>query len=160
MRTNYPESRRKFRSEWDQIDYLYHKMLYWFYGPPHSVARAKPFARRLKPLLDAHAGTPEAILGESAWSLYHEVQGNLPLAIKHRENEIRLIRKLLRLCEAQKCYDVADLISRMELLALLYDQDGDTPQARRLLRKARALCAEHRLPFEGEDLLAEIDADG
>lgn len=159
MTTSCPPNGRASANPWHEIDRLYHKMLYWFYGPPHDLARAKAVAHQLKPLLDAHAQTPEAILGEAAWSLYHEVRGSLLLAIKHRKNEIRLIRRLLELPGSQDRYDVSDVVSRLELLAGLYDEAGDSRRAVELLQEAKDLSEATGLPFEGGDLLDEILSD-
>src|SRR4051812_20364850 len=96
MNCKRPADRRKFANEWDEIGYLYDKLLYWLYQREDS-RKARPYAKRLERLLPKAAPENDAIFGEECWSLVHETNGNLRKAIEHRENEIRLIRRLHQL---------------------------------------------------------------
>src|SRR5262249_47182643 len=141
MRTEAPPTRRKFASEWDEIDYLYHKLLYWLYERAQP-AKALPFARRLEQVLDSAPGGEEAIRGEECRSLICEAKGDLRGAIKHRANETRSIRRLHKLARdgsswdyVKRHYGYDDLSDRLDLLAALYHDAGDLEQAIRALEE-------------------------
>ncbi len=80
-------NQRKFYGDWDQVDYCYHKILYWFYAL-HNRSRANKFCRTLEPLLKKVANKHETIKGEECWSLLYEVRGDLDKAILYRRKEI------------------------------------------------------------------------
>jgi hypothetical protein len=92
--------------------------------------------------------------------LVYEVEGNLLNAIKHRENEIRLIQRLheISLHTPSKDfvlerYDYSDLSDRLDLLAVLYHEVGDLDKAISVLHESKRLCTSNRIRFDGEDLL-------
>src|SRR5262249_24766163 len=151
-----PPTRHKFRSIWDEIQYLYHKMLFWFYQR-QNAGNASRYIPRLESLLRKASPHHEAILGEACWSLIFEVKGQPAKAIPYRENEIRLIRKLME-CDAppEVKYDPGDLSDRLDLLAMLYRNAGDLDRAVALLQESRSLCEKHGLPFDGQDLLKDF----
>jgi hypothetical protein len=159
MTTKTPSSRRSFANEWDEIDYLYEKMLYWLYdrGNPRQ---ARPFADRLECLLNKAAAGPETIFGEECRSLISELKGDLPAAIKHRENEIRLMKELHQLAAGTPGkdlvlgrYDYGDLSDRLDLLAVLYHNSGELDRAISTLQESKQLCEAHGIPFYGRDIL-------
>src|SRR5262245_52941725 len=161
MKTKPPPDRHKFAGMWDEIDYLYHKLLYWLYQRADTET-ARHYTERLELLLLQADPNHESILGEECWSLVYEANGNLTEAIKHRENEIRLIRELYAESKGQpyekialEGYDISDLIDRINLLAVLYHDSGDVDKAITLLRGSRSLCIRHAIPFDAEDTLAE-----
>src|SRR5438067_2514311 len=88
-----PPLRRKFAGAWDEIRYLYDKLLYWLYQR-EEAGKARPYAERLERLLAKADPDQQTILGAESRSLIHEVRGDYRNAIKHREREIRLIRRL------------------------------------------------------------------
>jgi hypothetical protein len=160
-----PPTRRKFANDWDEVEYLYWKLLYWFYEQDNP-ARARGYAARLERLLPKVAGSHEAILGQECRSLLYELKGDLRNAIKHREQETRLIKRLLELAKDSpskdfilRAYDYSDLSDRLELLAMLHHEAGELDKALAVLREAKQLCARHRLPFDGRDLLEEYLAE-
>jgi len=156
--------RRRFAGVADEVDYLYHKFLFWFYNR-QDRARARPYALRLKKLLTRDKSHDQSILAEECWSLIREWEGDYTAAIRHRENEIRKIRRLHAITTKDQweyvCrrYDYDDLSDRLDLLALLYDQIGQTDRAIRILRDSKALCARHGIPFDGADILQELLSD-
>src|SRR5262249_14883352 len=91
--TKPPPTRRRFRTEWDEIEYLYQKILYWFY-PVRDRRKTLKYCDRMEALLKKVAANHETILGEECWSLVCEARGDLARAIAYRENEIRLIHRL------------------------------------------------------------------
>jgi hypothetical protein len=115
MINRYPQNRRKFLGEWDHILYLYDKVLYWFYER-HCRARALHFCELLEHLLKLHAANHQAIKGEECWSLIFEIRGDLRNAIKHREREIRLIKRLQKIGKGTTGYQPSDLADRLDLL--------------------------------------------
>jgi hypothetical protein len=93
MQVKPPTERRKFADTWYEIGYLYDKLLYWLYQRD-DAKKARPFADRLAKLLPKADPEQDSISGEECRSLVYEVKGDFPRAIKHREKEIRLIRRL------------------------------------------------------------------
>jgi tetratricopeptide (TPR) repeat protein len=164
MTSHAPPTRRKFQSDWEQVEYLYNKLLHWFYGE-EAPARARPYAERLKRLLRKNDAKQESILGQECRSLIYELEGDLEAAIRHRENEIRKIRRLHEITPKKdwdwvcQRYEYEDLSDRLDLLALLYDANGQTKRALELLGESKALCERHGLPFDGADILEELMAD-
>ena len=161
MKANPPPERRKFANEWDEIGYLYDKLLYWLYqrGNP---AKALPYAKRLERLLPKADPGHDGIFSEECWSLVYETRGDLRKAIEHRENEIRLIRQLHEICRgnpddevALEGYGYADLADRLDLLAALYRGNGELDKAISILSASKKLCEEHGIAFDGEDILEE-----
>jgi hypothetical protein len=90
-------NRRKFTNEWDEIEYLRDKLLYWLHGRA-DAEKARPFAEGLTQLLPKADPNGEAIKGEECWSLVGEAKGDLSDAIKHRVNEVKRIRRLHEAC--------------------------------------------------------------
>jgi hypothetical protein len=161
MTSKPPPQRRKFANDWDEINYLYDKVLYWLYQR-EAPAKARPFAERLERLLAKADPDHEAIFGEECRSLIEETKGDLGRAIEHRENEVRLIRRLHEISRgtpgeqaALRGYGYDDLSDRLDLLAVLYHDSGNLDKALSTLRQSQRLCQAHGIPFDGEDLLAE-----
>src|SRR5262245_38457913 len=152
-----PSARRKFSSVWQEIDYLYERVAHWFCHA-RDRKRAAPFADRLAALLkqEAHAGpTP---FTEGAWSLLHELDGDLAAAIVHRENEIRLLKRLFAVAIARSSfdlvlayYDYQDLVDRLGMLAALYRKIRRPDDAIKTLDEAKRLARTHGLKFAGDD---------
>ena len=155
MITGYPKNRRKFLGGWDQILYLYDKILYWFYSR-HRRSEALRFSVKLERLLRIHAPGHVAVKGEECWSLIYEIKGNLRKAIKYREKEIQLIRRLQRIGQGTDGYGAGDLADRLDLLAILYDDAGDTGRAIKVLRQSQKICLCAGVPFDGKDLLEDF----
>jgi DNA polymerase III delta prime subunit len=156
-----PPDRRTFADAWDEVGYLYDKLLYWLYQRANR-AKARPYARRLERLLPSADPGHDAIFGEECWSLVHEAKGDLPRAIESRENELRLIRRLYEVSlgkpyeeSALKGYGYDDWSDRLDLLAILYHDSGALDKAITILQKSKKLCEAHGMEFDGEDLLQE-----
>ena len=165
MKVKPPPDRRKFAHEWDEIGYLYDKLLYWLYQRADG-AKARPFAERLELLLPRAAPDHEAIFGEECWSLICETKGDLPKAIKYRENEVRLIRRLHELSRnaphaelVLNDYGYDDLSDRLDLLATLYHDSGNLDKAMSILQESKRLCEAHGMKFDGDDILQEYLAE-
>ena len=161
MKTKPPPDRRRFATAWDEIGYLYDKLLYWLYkrGDP---TRARRYARRLERLVSSADPRQEAIFGQECRSLVCEALGDHCKAIEYRENEIRLIRKLHSISgdarshgSALKAYGWEDLSDRLDLLAILYHDSGALQKAIAALRESKQLCKSHGLKFDGGDILQE-----
>jgi hypothetical protein len=156
-----PPTRRTFANEWDEIGYVYDKLLYWLYQRENADTAAA-FAKRLERLLSKLAGSHDAIFGEECWSLVYETKGDLPQAIKHRANEIRLIRRLHDIARKSvnpqlvlEDYGHDVLSDRLDLLATLYFDSGSVEKALATLRESQQLCQQHGIDFDGADLLQE-----
>jgi tetratricopeptide (TPR) repeat protein len=165
MKPKPPPDRRKFTDDWDEIRYLYDKLLYWLYQRADRE-KARPYAERLEPLLPKADPDHQAVFGEECHSLVCEAKGNMPDAIKHRENEISLIHRLYQIASGTPCQD--DLLNdygydalsdRLDLLATLYHDNGQLDKAIETLQESKDLCQEHAIPFDGEDLLRVYQAE-
>jgi hypothetical protein len=161
MKTKPPPDRRKFADARDEVEYLYHKLLYWLYERKDSV-RARAFAARLARLLSRVSPGHEAIFPEECWSLICEARGNLSGAIKHRENEVRLMKRLHEISRngphrqaILRLHSYEDLSGRLDLLAVLYHDSGHLEQAIERLQESKRLCQEHGIAFDGGDLLRD-----
>jgi len=161
MKAKPPPDRRQFANAWDEIGYLYDKLLYWLYQR-EDAKNARPFAERLEQLLPRAAPDHEAIFGEECWSLVHETKGNLSKAIEHRENEVRLIRRLHDISRkaphqdiARRDYGYEDLSDRLDLLATLYHDSGNWDKAITILLESKQLCEAHGITFDAEDVIQE-----
>jgi hypothetical protein len=162
MKTKLPPTRRKFAHAWDEIRYLREKLLYWLYDRQQQE-RAHSYARRLQALLKQADPKQESILGQECRSLLSELEGDLHAAIRLREDEIRKIRRLRRISENTPQWDLAckgyghnALSDRLDLLAFLYDQIGETRKAVLLLEESKAYCQQHGIPFDAQDGLDEL----
>jgi hypothetical protein len=106
----------------------------------------------------------ESIRGEEIHSLIAELQGDFTTAIRSREAEIRKILELHALAVntpswdyVRPLYDFTDVGDRLDLLAILYDRQGDTDRAIATLRESRGYCESHEVSFDAQDLLDEME---
>jgi hypothetical protein len=165
MKTKAPPDRRKFADARDEMEYLYDKLLYWLYER-EDRKRAGAFAQRLARLLSKVSPGHEAIFPEECWSLICEARQDLAGAIEHRENEVRLIRRLHEISRNTKHGDLIfkqygydDLSDRLDLLAILYHNHGNPDKALRTLHESKQLCKKHGVKFDGEDIVREYLAE-
>jgi hypothetical protein len=154
-----PPVRKKFRNGWDEIDYLYQRLLYWFYERGNR-SRALPLSRRLSFLLVRNDAEQASIFGQECRSLLAELDEDYPEAARHREREIELILRLWSIAKDQPelpsvgdRYGIDDLVDRFDLLAMLYHEAGELDRAIVALVRSKSLCERFKLPFAGEDLL-------
>jgi len=146
----------------DTLDRLYEELVDRLYGDP-DAGQARALADRLDALLsNASESDLGAIFTEECRSLVSEARGDLASAIKHRENEVRLIRRLLKISRNKPGekyvfgqYDYSDLSDRLDLLAMLYHAAGRLDKAIRTLEESKRLCDDHDIKFDGEDILQE-----
>ncbi len=161
-----PRTRRNFVSDWDELSYLYDKIVFWFYGRQRRAYVHHRFCQNFERLLKKLCPDPSAIRGEECWALLHEVREEWERATEHRENEIRLIKKLQQAAEREtdetlrnallQGYDISDLSDRMDLLSLAYRHMGEPDKAMEILCESRRLCDENGLEFDGQDILDDI----
>jgi tetratricopeptide (TPR) repeat protein len=164
MKLKLSTHRRKSADISAQLSRLYDRLVYWLYERQDGQ-RARAVADRLQQLLASNDTRVGSILAEECRALIHETKGDLKNAIKHRKNEIRLIRRLQ--AAAQKTadedfvlqqYSHADLKDRLDLLAMLYHDIGDLDHAAATLQEAKELCENHGIKFNGVALLRECQA--
>jgi hypothetical protein len=162
MKTKPPPDRRKFAGLRDELDYLYNKLLYWLYER-EDRQRARAFADRLAKLLTKKSPGHDAIFPEECWSLICEARQDLSGAVRHRENEIQLIKRLHEICRNDfqqdlifRIYNYDALSDRLDLLAVLYHESGRLDQAINTLIESKQLCQEHGIRFDGADILKQI----
>jgi len=164
MTTKTPSSRRPSANPWDEIDDLYQQLLYWLYDRGNR-RKAGEFAEKLELLLNK-VSDQETVFGEECRSLISEQRGDLPAAIKHRENEIRLIKRVHQLSAGtpgndlvRKRYGYDDLSDRLDLLAVLYHDNRELDKAISTLQESKSLCEAHGIAFDGQDVLDEYLAE-
>jgi tetratricopeptide (TPR) repeat protein len=145
------------------MDGLYARLVTWLYER-QDVRRAQSVANRLERLLARFPPKPQNIFIEECRSLVAEAKGDLKSAIKHRLNEIGLIRRLHELARGPDAghaaalfrqYSYADLRDRYIILAMLHHDTGELDKAIKALRKAKPICKRHGIPFDSEDLLKD-----
>ena len=149
----------------DAIHPLYDRLVTWLYER-QDVRRALPIANRLERLLARCHQKPANIFIEECRSLVGEAKGHLERAIKHRENEIRLIRRLHKISQGTESeayafgqYDYDDLSERLDILAMLNHGIGNLDKAVSTLLESRRLCASHGITFDGEALLRDYQEE-
>jgi hypothetical protein len=151
----------------NQIDRLYDKLVDGLYIH-QEISQVKQYAPRLKQLIKQWDSRAESIFAQECLSLAYEAEGDSEQAILHRVNEIRLIRRLHELAQGQdaahadfllKQYSYEDLSVRLDLLAILYHESGDLGKAISTLQESKQLCRDHRIKFEGEEILREYQEE-
>lgn len=148
----------------DSADSLYWALLEKHYGENDHVA-AKAIADRLLVILAEDPSFRSSIRGEEIRSIAAELDGNLTEAIEARQAEIRKILELHTLsvhtkswAYVEKQYDFSDVGDRLDLLALLYDDQGSTHRAIDTLLESKEYCQARGIPFDGQDILDELTA--
>jgi DNA polymerase III delta prime subunit len=146
----------------DSIEALHHDLLGAFYED-QDEARARSIATRLEAALKDRPDVADSIRGDEIRSIIAEVKGDLGEAIRSREREIQRIEELHRLARdipgrdyVFRQYDYSDLSDRLDLLAILYSEQGDLERAISTLQESRRLCESHQIDFDGQDLLDEF----
>jgi hypothetical protein len=165
MKTKPPPGRRTFADARDEMEYLYHKLLYWLYDREEPT-RARVYAKRLARLLSKVCPGHHAIFPEECWSLICEARHDLSGAIAHRENEIRLLKRLHEISrntareeDILRWYGHDDLSDRMDLLATLYHDVGELDKAITTLYESKQVCETHGIKFDGEALLRDCQRE-
>ena len=148
----------------NRVEALYHEFLKAFYADGDR-ARARAIAPRLEAAVRASPAYAGSIRAEEISSLLAELNGDYAAAARSREAEIRRILELHSLAvntpswpAISRRYDYSDVSDRLDLLALLYDQQGDTDRAIAVLRESRQYCESHNIPFDGVDVLEELES--
>jgi hypothetical protein len=102
--------------------------------------------------------------GEEVRSLIAELRDELSLAIQSREAEIRKILELHSRTlntpgwkYVSQQYDFDDVSDRLDLLAILYDKQGELSRAIAILLESKEYCQTHKIPFDSQDLLEELE---
>jgi hypothetical protein len=146
-----------------EVGRLYDRVVDWLYERQNSQ-HARGYARRLRRMVEESDPKAESIFTQECLSLAHEAEGDLEQAIRHRENEIRLIFRLHEFAQGQDAthadflfgqYSYEDLRDRLHLLAALYHASGKLDKAIRILQESKVLCEKHGIEFDWEDVLQE-----
>jgi hypothetical protein len=163
MATRTLQRRPKKNGTANQLEEIYLDFLRAYYEEGNQ-AQAKKIATRLSAALAAHPEFADSIRAEEIRSLLAELRGDFTDAIRSRESEIRKIFELHSLAlytpsqaAVLRQYDFSDISDRLDLLAVLYADQGDLDRAVRTLRESKLFCAAHRISFDGQDLLSELE---
>jgi hypothetical protein len=155
--------RRKPLDGADDVEALYSQLLHLFYDKADRE-QAETVARRLEGTLAARPDLAGSIRAEEVRSLLAELRGDLAEAARSREAEIRKILELHLLSVntpswpfVLRQYDYSDLSDRLDLLAILYADQGDLDRAVATLQESKQLCESHGVPFDGKDLLRDFE---
>ena len=142
---------------------LYQNLLKRYYDEGDRE-RANGIASRLEELLAASPEYAHSIRGEEVRSIIAELRDDLSTAIQSREAEIR---KILELHEralntqswqyVSRLYDYSDVSDRLDLLAILYDKQGELDRAVAVLLESKEYCRSRSIPFDAQDLLDELE---
>jgi aminopeptidase N len=132
-------TRRRFSGVWDQMDYLYDKAAYWLHYRKERGHAAR-YIRRLKPLVEKADPGHEAILGAACRALLADFEGDLSKEIYFTKHKLQLLEHLLNGHEERLGYDWNDVIDEYEVLAALYEEDGQLAAA----REAKNACVRIR----------------
>jgi len=148
-----------------QIEDLYIELLDALYEQA-SLELARPIADQIEMLLRKDSRYEGSIQLEEIRSLIAESRGEMGEAIRCREREIRKILELHNLASSGpereyvlKKYDHTDVSDRFDILSTLYADSGDLRQAVETLRDSKSYCKAHDVPFAGDDLLQEDEAN-
>jgi hypothetical protein len=146
-----------------ELESLYLELLKRYYEEGDRK-RAGAAASRLEEALTASPEYAHSIRGEEVRSIIAELRGDLPRAIQGREAEIR---KILELHEraantetwgyVSGLYDYGDVSDRLDLLAILYDKQGELDRAVAILVQSKDYCRSRDIPFDAQDLLDELE---
>jgi hypothetical protein len=124
-----------------------------------DFAGARRYADRLERLLDKEKSSQGAVRGAECRSLIAEARRDLKAAIKHREEEVTLWKRLrdsLLGPKSNAAYEPEDLADSLELLAILYDRAGRRDAAVEALRDSEEHCRRTGIPFESSGLLKDL----
>ena len=146
----------------DGIEDLYLQFLQAFYEAENR-ALARQIGVRLQAALAVRPDLGDSIRAEEIRSLLAELRGDVVEAIRSRESEIRKILELHTLAKTTptrsyvlRHYDYSDISDRLDLLAMLYAEQGNLERAKATLQESKQFCESHHIPFDGQDLLAEF----
>lgn len=149
-------------AESDHAEALYLEFLKAFYDDG-DLDRARALAPRLE-RASASPAWSGSIRTEEVRSLIAELGGDFGEAARCREAEIRKILELHVLAAntphwpaVARQYDHGDVSDRLDLLALLYDRQGQTDRAIAVLHESRDYCRSHHVRFDGADVLRELE---
>lgn len=163
MSSNVPGNRVKSPRPSGELEALYLELLKRYYEEGDRE-QAADTAVRLEALLAASPEQARSIRGEEIRSIIAELRDDFSEAIQSREAEIRKMLELhartLRTPSweyvAQQ-YAFSDVSDRLDLLAILYDKQGDSDRALAILWESKQYCQSHQLPFDAQDLLDELE---
>ncbi len=145
-----------------ELESLYLKLVTLLYQK-NDREQALEVASRLERALAVSPDYAASIRGEEVRSLIAELRGDFAEAARCREAEIRKILELHTLAVntehwkyVSRQYDFSDLSDRLDLLAILYDTQGEMDRALATLLESKHYCESHRIPFDAQDLLKEL----
>jgi hypothetical protein len=145
-----------------EMDALYAELVKRFYDEEDRPG-AEEVAARLEQELVRSPEWAGSIRGQEIQSLIAELRGDYQEAIHSREAEIRKILELHALAlntpawpAVERQYDFSDVSDRLDLLAGLYDRQGNVERAVATLRESEAYCRSRGIPFDGQDMLDEL----
>jgi DNA polymerase III delta prime subunit len=145
------------------LDSLYYDFVKHYYENDDRESAA-PLVSRLETLLADSPDYSNTIRGEEIRSLIAQFRGNLSEAIQNREAEIRKILELHALTVntpsweyISRKYGFHDVSDRLDLLAILYDEQGELDRAIAVLLESKQYCESHNIPFDATDLLEELE---
>ena len=146
-----------------EFESLYLSLVKLFYEKDDRKGTEK-IASRLEEVLAVSPDYSASIRGEEIRSLIAEFRGDFAEAARSREAEIRKILELHALTAntdnwkfVSRQYDFSDVSDRLDLLAILYDNQGELDRAISTLWESRHYCESHRIPFDAQDFLEELE---
>ncbi len=145
-----------------EIESQYLKLVKFFYGRD-DFEQSRKIASSLEELLAASPQYSDSIRAEEIRSMIAELRGDLVGATRSREAEIRKILELHALTantpawrSVARRYGFSDVSDRLDLLAILYDAQGERDRAILVLLESKHYCESHGIPFDAQDVLHEL----
>lgn len=149
-------TRKEPEAGWPEAKGLFHELLDYFYDD-FRPTKAYPVALKLQRLLDRLDPAAESLPGNEYRAVIAELDGDLPAAIRHREWVVEQMERLHatgQLASAHLAPD--DLSDQLDLLASCLLEAGRVRDAKRAITRSERLCREADIPFDGEDIKADI----
>lgn len=149
-----PKSRRRFKSDLDELDYLSEKIGYWLHVRGNEVV-ARRFTSRFAELLRRNRRRLSGSIVVHLYSaLLHDLRGDLRSEIREREEAIRLIRRLHSLAEPEALvgYGFDDLVDELIILAAVYFDAGRIDDAAATSEDAVRTARAHGIAIDEREL--------
>jgi hypothetical protein len=115
-----PAARIDFLNAGDELNYLSDFVRYFASKGASNSAEAAPFLQRFSDLLQQSGSDDGSILLQDHWALLHEIKGDIPKAIEHREREVELIERLFAIGGPIGSVDYSFLAEVMDVLLSHY----------------------------------------
>jgi hypothetical protein len=142
---------------WSEAKNLYVRLLHSFYER-NEIAKSKSFALSLLRMIDSLDPLGKTLPGNEYRALIAEIDGDIEGAIHYREVLVKLIDKYARVKRLQDlALNPDEYADQLDLLAILYCQNGRLTEAEATIKKSERICLEAGILFDGKDVRKQIE---